>query len=329
MKLVGIALKWLGFGVYAGCAVLIVMFLTPIGGWKALNVLTGSMRPIIQPGALVLIHRVPLSSLKPGDIITYQNPRNFTETITHRVLSVTKVKGIRMVTTKGDANPAADPAFPGGFVVGREALIVPAAGKYINYLHNPFGLAALVVIPGLLVIWAEVRRLRRALRQPMGEETAAPAVAHIAPPPAPVAELAAPQPARPRRNLDGMRRVVGLVVVSVVSLIVGSAYAAVVAKVPLTSNSFAAATAGPTPTPSPSPTTSPCPGTITISNTGPGSVNTVTCTSSNSISTTNSNTVIITTLSGQSSASGSASGGSSGGASNSSATTVGVSVSNF
>ncbi len=164
-------MKWLGFGVYALCALLIVVFLTPVGGWKALDVLTGSMRPAIQPGSLVFIHKVPLNDIRVGDIITYTDPHQLNVTITHRVIRIARPGGVITFTVKGDANPQPDPSFQGGYVDGKVEAIVPAAGKYINYLHNPYGLAALVMIPGLIVIWFEIERLRGELRKyPATEE---------------------------------------------------------------------------------------------------------------------------------------------------------------
>jgi signal peptidase len=238
MKLVTNMLKWVGIGIYAVCAVLIVMFLMPIGGWKALNVLTGSMKPAIQPGALVLIHRVPTSSLQPGNIITYQSPHNLHETFTHRVLKVAKVDGINTVTVKGDANPQPDAPFPSGLIVGRVAVIIPGAGKFINWLHNPFGLAALVIIPGLVVIWAEIRNLRRSLAKPSADQpaklsTPPPDPPEPSAPPRPItpASTRTPNPAgRPRSKLDGMRRLAFLGAM-VLLLAAGSASASAIHKI--------------------------------------------------------------------------------------------------
>lgn len=257
MKRFATITKWLGIAVYTACAVLIVLFLTPIGGWKALDVLTGSMKPTIQPGDLVLIHRVHMTEIRPGDIITYTNPADPRQTITHRVQSKPVIGGVQMIVTKGDANATADRPFPAGRVVGKVVGHVPMIGRLINWLHNPYGLAALVIIPGLIVIWAEIRNLRRALAMPK-DRGARPAddsePPQDEPPtgpssddrlrPAPTAR-ATPQtvpagphpvpPARPRRGLDGMRpRSMALMLVGFLVLAaVGPTYA-------LTTNNVAA-----------------------------------------------------------------------------------------
>jgi signal peptidase len=250
MKLLGNIAKWLGIGVYAVCAVVIIAFLTPIGGWKALNVLTGSMKPTIQPGALVLIHHVPLNAIHTGDIITYQNPHDLRQTITHRVQKIGKVNGVTTLVVKGDANRRADPPFVGGLVVGRVAVIIPAAGQYIGWLHNAWGLAALVVIPGLLVIWAEIMILRRKLKETAPGSKAQPApIVRDEPPstPEPPAKPTAPaavtpsSPTRPKRDMDGMRRMVVLALAALVLVVAGGAYAAAsVGTVKLVHNKFTA-----------------------------------------------------------------------------------------
>ncbi|HEX3082700.1 MAG TPA: signal peptidase I [Candidatus Saccharimonadia bacterium] len=286
-------LKWLGIGLYAVCAVLIVMFLTPIGGWKALNVLTGSMKPAIQPGALVLVRHVPLRDIHPGDVVTYLNPHNFNQTITHRVVKIENVKGVPTFTVKGDANAVPDKPFPGGLVVGRVAAVIPALGGAINILRNPFVLASFVIIPGLFIIWAEMRTLKRLLRKPAAPPRPAPALAQAAPPPV--------QRPAARRSLDGVNRVALVpLVVGVLIIMTAGTFAAAVGTVGLTHNTFAIV-ASPTPTPTPNPT--PC-GNVSISHTGPGSTNIVTCTNNTSTTIINGTSVTVTNTSNQSSASG-------------------------
>jgi signal peptidase I len=252
------------------------MFLTPIGGWKALNVLTGSMEPTIMPGTLVLIHHLPLHDIKVGDIVTYQDLRNFKRTITHRVVKIESIDGVTTLTVKGDANPAPDPPFPGGLVVGKVETIVPGAGRIISLLHNPWLLALIVIIPGLLVIWSEIRRLQRALAKPREVSSQlhresdganasdnhnhqdihgeAPSSVVSAPKqtdtkPAVVRD----QPQRPRRSMDGMRRISMLLLVSVVlALGIGSTFAlGTIGTVGLTHNTFTALAPSPTPQPAP------------------------------------------------------------------------------
>ncbi|HSX47309.1 MAG TPA: signal peptidase I, partial [Patescibacteria group bacterium] len=89
-------------------------------GYKTLDVPTGSMRPTISPDSLVLMKSVPITAIKDGDIITYTNPRNLSETITHRVIkSYMIATKIPAFITKGDANPSTDPPVVSGYIKGK------------------------------------------------------------------------------------------------------------------------------------------------------------------------------------------------------------------
>src|SRR3990167_5786402 len=97
-------LKLCGFALFFGICALLLMLSLPKSGWKALSVQTGSMQTALPIGTLVFVHRVPATSLKVGDVITYVNPSNKKQTITHRVVGIDKPQLI----VKGDANRSAD-----------------------------------------------------------------------------------------------------------------------------------------------------------------------------------------------------------------------------
>src|SRR5665213_74097 len=111
---------------FAVCCGAVLLFNWGSLGWKALSVPTGSMRPTIPPGSLVLMHSVPLSTLKVGDVITYTNPINMRSTITHRIVKTYKIDGkIPAFVTKGDANHISDRPIVGGMVQGKAIWHVP------------------------------------------------------------------------------------------------------------------------------------------------------------------------------------------------------------
>lgn len=131
----------------------------PVGGRRALSVQTGSMEPTIKTGSLVFVNRVPAGSIRPGDVITYVNPRNQAQTITHRVQEIRKHNGQRQFVTKGDANDAADKPFGPNRIVGRVNLSVPYVGKAADFARSVWGVLLLVYIPALIVVVSEIRRL--------------------------------------------------------------------------------------------------------------------------------------------------------------------------
>jgi signal peptidase len=130
-------------------------------GSKFLSVQSGSMVPTFQRGDLVIVKSVPDYGYKVGDIITFINPKNAKQTITHRVDSIlprTNMQPERFVT-KGDANPVADMPSYGKNVIGKVHAHVPYLGFVFDFTRKPIGLILLIYIPALTVIVAEMKRL--------------------------------------------------------------------------------------------------------------------------------------------------------------------------
>lgn len=72
--------------------------------WKLEPVLSGSMRPGIQPGDLAIVRPVPLDEIHVGTVIAYQPP-NEPRPVLHRIVEMDG----KTILTKGDANNVADP----------------------------------------------------------------------------------------------------------------------------------------------------------------------------------------------------------------------------
>lgn len=77
-------------------------------GYKSYIVLTGSMKPMINPSDMVIC-KAPTSEaeIKEGDIITFYEGTGGS-TVTHRVESIIDRNGKRYFQTKGDNNNSAD-----------------------------------------------------------------------------------------------------------------------------------------------------------------------------------------------------------------------------
>ncbi|WP_440899022.1 signal peptidase I, partial [Actinosynnema sp.] len=128
-------------------------------------VLTPSMKPVLNPGDLLVTRATPVSQLKVGDVVVLPRPDMEGERYAHRVISLNTSEGKTVVRTKGDNNTDPDPQalriesatvpvgigdLPG---VGRAALAVGQAG----WLR-----VAVIVLVGLALLLA----LKRALIQP-------------------------------------------------------------------------------------------------------------------------------------------------------------------
>lgn len=163
LKKIFISLSVLFFAVCCGA---VLLFNWSALGFKALSVQTGSMRPSVPPGSLVLMHRVPISSLKTGDVITYANPRNPHTTITHRIIKTYKIDNkIPAFVTKGDANSSADMPVVGGQILGKAVWHVPHLGHWLDWSKTWVGLAILVYLPAFLIMFGEVQKMADYLRR--------------------------------------------------------------------------------------------------------------------------------------------------------------------
>jgi len=115
-------------------------------------VLTGSMRPSYSPGDVIVTRRVDVHSLRVGDIAVFVPPGE-SAAYAHRITSVTTKNGHVVVTTRGDANPAADPwhAMLDGQTVPKVVGVVPYIGRPITWVGAPWLHAAAIAALGLLL----------------------------------------------------------------------------------------------------------------------------------------------------------------------------------
>ena len=72
-------------------------------------VLTGSMRPTYAPGWAVVSRAIPVSAIRPGMVVIFVPPGQVGVLCPPGGDRVGPDRCSRIITTKGDANPAADP----------------------------------------------------------------------------------------------------------------------------------------------------------------------------------------------------------------------------
>lgn len=142
--------------------------LPTVAGHKLLTVLSGSMEPAIRTGDVIVVRPVQQGELaKEGDVITFFAKEDSSMLITHRVVGLIQVnqKPVAYVT-KGDNNESQDlTPVPVDRVVGLYQWRIPFFGYISDFMHKPFGILLFVVLPGLLFIGGELKKVWRAMEE--------------------------------------------------------------------------------------------------------------------------------------------------------------------
>ncbi|MBO3665105.1 signal peptidase I [Microbacterium stercoris] len=118
-----------------GAVLVIAVVLPRVSGAVAYTVLSGSMRPGMPEGSLVVVRPTDPDRIAIGDVLTYQLESGRPTVVTHRVTAVSSaLDGDRFFTTQGDANSTPDAAvvLPEQ-VIGVRWYHVPLLG-YVNTL---------------------------------------------------------------------------------------------------------------------------------------------------------------------------------------------------
>jgi signal peptidase len=130
-------------------------------GYQALLMTTGSMRPAIEPGDLVILRSVDPASIRVGDVITFREPVGSHALVTHRVAAITGTPQAPVFRTKGDANQVADIwTIHYQATAWRQVGRIPGAGRVM---------ASLATLPGRLLVMLLVFAIAMGLLLPSRE----------------------------------------------------------------------------------------------------------------------------------------------------------------
>jgi signal peptidase I len=135
-------------------------------GYQVLGMKTGSMRPTIDPGDLVIARAVRPSDIRNGDVITFRSPLGSHAPYTHRVVRTTFSPDGPRFQTKGDANAGPDVWTVQYQAEGwRVVYVLRRAGLLLAFEQSPPGrrlLAASVFIVTVALLWPIFTGQRRA-----------------------------------------------------------------------------------------------------------------------------------------------------------------------
>ncbi|MCR5485714.1 MAG: signal peptidase I [Clostridiales bacterium] len=146
-----------------------------IFGYGILNVVTGSMVPVINPGDVIIVKKIDASEIKKDDVICFYStdPSIFGLPNTHRVIEVGKDENGRLeFTTKGDANSLEDEyKVPWENVVGKEIKVIKHVDKIIKVIQNRYFFFFVLVIPLVGVVFIEILNISKVTKKNGGRES--------------------------------------------------------------------------------------------------------------------------------------------------------------
>lgn len=120
---------------------------------------SGSMEPSIMTGDIILIKAEETYHVK--DVVTFKD--NSQRVVTHRIIETTeksKDGGSEEFVTQGDANQSPD-AHPitNSHILGKVQLVIPKLGFAVAFAQTKIGIATLIGIPVVLIIYDELRKI--------------------------------------------------------------------------------------------------------------------------------------------------------------------------
>jgi len=140
-------------------AILLIVSVFPItGNYKLMTVQSGSMTPAIKMGSIVMTK--PMEDYKIGDVISFTNPRERQEPISHRIVDLEVIEGKTFYITKGDANEDPDPRrVAKGEIMGKVLFNVPFLGYAVDFAQKPIGFALIILVPAAIIIGDEIKKI--------------------------------------------------------------------------------------------------------------------------------------------------------------------------
>jgi signal peptidase I len=152
-----------GAAAVVGLMMAVLLVARPVG-YRTVVVHGPSMGKSVPSGSLVVGRLVRPGSVHVGDVIVVRESVDGAPNTpkVHRVTSIVEDGGQTLVTTKGDANSAADPV---PYVLPSHTLrivtTIPFVGRLVRFVGSPVGWLLLIVVPAISLSAAYLQRLWR------------------------------------------------------------------------------------------------------------------------------------------------------------------------
>ena len=138
-------------------------------GYSAFLIASPSMSPYLKTGDLIISKEYAEGdSLEVGDIITYNGSEGELsgKRITHEIIALKEAEdGSLLITTKGRANPAADPEITEADVVAVMVHKAVVLGFVYRLISTVPGFLILFVAPTVSLVIDEIRNIKKLLKE--------------------------------------------------------------------------------------------------------------------------------------------------------------------
>lgn len=132
-----------------------------IFGRKPFVVLSGSMKPNILIGDLIIVKEVDANTLQKDDIIAYRDDKDLVTT--HRIINVIKTDEDICFETKGDSNNVKDSALVcSKDIEGKYIHRIARLGNLILFVQQPLGFGIMMItilLFGVIIFMISNRRM--------------------------------------------------------------------------------------------------------------------------------------------------------------------------
>ncbi len=165
MRLLKTSLKYF---LLSGLVLLILAGASGLVLWKAkdlkiYSLADNNVSPYLKRGDLVIAAKTPPQKIKPGDIISYLNPRDAHTVIIRRVAQTDIRRGLLVTATTNQ--PPSFEVVPLKSIIGKKTGALPKMGYLLEAIRQPAGLILFIYIPAL---WIAIREGRRLTRRRLG-----------------------------------------------------------------------------------------------------------------------------------------------------------------
>lgn len=139
-----------------------------IMGYSMLRVLTGSMKPEMPEGTLLVVKHLDAEEVQEGDVISFYSADPSLDGMvnTHRITRIEQKDDSYIIYTKGDANKSED-AYPTDekHLIGKVIWKNYMLGSLVRLISNPLIFVPIIIAPLVLILLYHFRQIIHTTRE--------------------------------------------------------------------------------------------------------------------------------------------------------------------